>query len=288
MAIICVVVDNKRRELLLPISEGASGSLPLTTIRSDQDCALIEVVADDAGRGRALYTLRLNKLVTPKPEIDVRGRIHSDTLHLEFDVQGKTRHRKAIKLGSSSRHGWLFVPALLLVCAIGLFFVSRTVRAPDSPREPAIQAAVRSVSLSQRESEPPALAASQDDDRDAGRIVALEPNKASVYFLPDSAVLTDEAKAVLDTLLRGLTFKEGLRIVGHCALAGTERGRIDLSIRRARSVQDHLLAGGWPSNNQPTISGLGGSDPATRDPERQHLNRRVDIAQAINGDPLGE
>lgn len=101
----------------------------------------------------------------------------------------------------------------------------------------------------------------------------------SVYFRPNSAVLTPAAQEELRRVGQALARQEvsALRIVGHTALAGTEAGRIELSWDRARAVQAFLSEGGSEAADQAQILGRGGDAPLTRERELQHLNRRVEI-----------
>ena len=71
-----------------------------------------------------------------------------------------------------------------------------------------------------------------------------------------------------------------MSITGHTALAGTERGRYDLSEQRARTVYRYLQTAGWDAAGEVLVRGVGGEAPVTRDPERQELNRRVEIEVA--------
>ncbi len=117
------------------------------------------------------------------------------------------------------------------------------------------------------------------------------PEKSLVYFEPNSSVLTASAREKLEELAKELneTFRAyaqfdgiSLRIRGHCALYGTEQGRIELSRERASVVTEMLLElvdGEARSllNGRMEIRSLGGREPVTRDEERQQLNRRVEI-----------
>lgn len=100
-----------------------------------------------------------------------------------------------------------------------------------------------------------------------------------VYFQPDNANLTGEARKLLIDLAD--TLKEHpeapVAIFGHCALYGTEKGRIELSQQRAEQVADFLRDRGWKPETLPEIRGLGGNQPVTRNSENQYLNRRVEI-----------
>ena len=109
---------------------------------------------------------------------------------------------------------------------------------------------------------------------------AVEPAEWSVYFTPDSPVLTARARTRLADIaerLEDYPAEVTVRITGHTALAGTERGRYDLSEQRARNVYRYLQTEGWDTAGEVVIQGVGGEAPVTRDRDRQELNRRVEI-----------
>ncbi len=155
------------------------------------------------------------------------------------------------------------------------------------------------------------------DDEEGARVDAAEPSEAAqpadtaepadaavmrqwtVYFLPDDPSLIPDTRRSLDEIverLKRMADERGgirsLRIVGHCALAGTEAGRIELSQARAGNVWRHLRQAGAPQPDSLTVRGIGGQDPVTREPDSQHLNRRVEIhvtaGTAASGDDTGE
>lgn len=109
---------------------------------------------------------------------------------------------------------------------------------------------------------------------------ALGPAEWSVYFAPDSPVLDANARSRLAAAAERLAAypsDASVRIIGHTALAGTEQGRYDLSRQRAQNAFAYLQSAGWEARQAVTVQGIGGEQPVTRDPERQELNRRVEI-----------
>ena len=128
MGEICVVVDNHRLEPLLDNSDGASGSLRLTTIKSGQSRALIEISSRSGGRTATLYSLQAESLPDDKPNMAVRGRIDARTLYLEFLLRDKIFHRATVKLPLLRRSAWwITVPVILVAAAILLLIVGRSV-----------------------------------------------------------------------------------------------------------------------------------------------------------------
>ena len=101
----------------------------------------------------------------------------------------------------------------------------------------------------------------------------------TIYFLPDSSSLTPAAEVKLRTLLPLLRENPDLEIEisGYCALMGSEQGRVNLSLERARRVYDFLTASGWKPDITAKLHGAGSRNAVTRNPEMQHLNRRVEI-----------
>ena len=103
--------------------------------------------------------------------------------------------------------------------------------------------------------------------------------EAQVFFGPDNAALTDAARDTLRDIAARLKAHPDaeLGVYGHCALYGTERGRIELSGQRAEQVVEFLRDQEWEPEKDPVIRALGGDQPVTRDSEMQHLNRRVEL-----------
>ena len=118
-------------------------------------------------------------------------------------------------------------------------------------------------------------------------VIPTEPQKSqeltlpenTIYFLPDSSLLTPAAEAKLRTLLPLFLGNSELEIeiFGHCAPMGNEQGRVNLSLERARSVYDFLIASGWKPHIAAKLNGAGSNKAVTRNLEKQHLNRRVEI-----------
>ena len=66
-------------------------------------------------------------------------------------------------------------------------------------------------------------------------------------------------------------------ITGHCALYGSETGRLRLSRRRVENVVAFFHENGWSPAMAPEIVGHAGKDPVTVKAAEQNLNRRVEI-----------
>ncbi len=105
-----------------------------------------------------------------------------------------------------------------------------------------------------------------------------EPLK-TVYFEPGRAALTPEAFDELDKIIQFLKENRDKKVFvsGHCALYSSEEGRLQLSEMRASNVYWYLRDRGWKPRTTPDVSGFGGTQFLTADPDSQGLNRRVEI-----------
>ncbi|MBI9099215.1 MAG: OmpA family protein [Spirochaetaceae bacterium] len=107
----------------------------------------------------------------------------------------------------------------------------------------------------------------------------LVDDKAIVYFNPNQSDLTASARSILYQVLQILKQDGNLyvEITGHCAYYGTEKGRQEISTHRAENVYTFFINNGWVPVNKPRLAGLGHQQIVTKDPNRQNLNRRVEI-----------
>lgn len=101
-----------------------------------------------------------------------------------------------------------------------------------------------------------------------------------VKFHNASAILTDEARVVLDEVARTLSGQAGLtvEIAGHTDDVGSEDYNLKLSQQRAESVRQYLIGKGIPSRRL-TAQGYGEFNPiAPNDTEAgRETNRRVEF-----------
>jgi outer membrane protein OmpA-like peptidoglycan-associated protein len=101
-----------------------------------------------------------------------------------------------------------------------------------------------------------------------------------VNFEFDSAVLTPEAKAILDRMAQAL--KEWpeieVEVAGHTDSKGSDAYNLELSKARARSVRDYLVERGVPTR-QLTATGYGESVPKADNATDfgREINRRVEL-----------
>ena len=107
------------------------------------------------------------------------------------------------------------------------------------------------------------------------------PGYARIHFAHDTSTLRDQDEQVLRVVAETLATCPGRRLViqGHADAMGEGPYNFGLSLRRAQSVQDYLVAQGIdPARIEPT--GLGESKPiSTNDtPGGRAANRRVEFA----------
>ena len=110
----------------------------------------------------------------------------------------------------------------------------------------------------------------------AGALINFDSNSAQI--LPASYPLLDEFGKALKSGLAGRRFI----VAGHTDSAGTAPYNQDLSVRRANSVADYLMAHHGIELNRLTLKGYGETKPiASNDNEKgRALNRRVEFIRA--------
>lgn len=99
----------------------------------------------------------------------------------------------------------------------------------------------------------------------------------TLYFQFNSSVPAPAEISRLITGLkrRGISSDMPLKITGHACELGKDQYNQALSLRRARTVADLLLASGF---TVAVVAGRGSRNPLTTDPEQYPLNRRVEIS----------
>ncbi|WP_295399490.1 OmpA family protein [uncultured Thiocystis sp.] len=102
-----------------------------------------------------------------------------------------------------------------------------------------------------------------------------------IEFTFDSDRLTSAARRQLDNIAAVLTdpLFRGLviRIEGHTDAKGSADYNLDLSARRARSVQDYLATGHAIDRERIPAAGRGESDPFDTNRPEAGINRRVEF-----------
>jgi outer membrane protein OmpA-like peptidoglycan-associated protein len=110
----------------------------------------------------------------------------------------------------------------------------------------------------------------------------------NVLFEFDKDELTPEARDVLNTLGRAMTSPElagsSFRLEGHTDARGTYEYNLDLSRRRAVSVQRYLTERFGIASSQLPIEGLGESRPLPNVDPEDGRNRRVEVVNLSGTD----
>jgi len=109
---------------------------------------------------------------------------------------------------------------------------------------------------------------------------AANPNQYIVLFDFDKSNINKAGKAVIEQVLADAAKAGAVSIsaTGHADRAGSEDYNMALSLRRADSVREALVAGGVPADKV-TVAGRGESEPAVPTPDgvKEQANRRVVI-----------
>ena len=109
---------------------------------------------------------------------------------------------------------------------------------------------------------------------------AANPNQYVVLFDFDKSNINKAGKAVIEQVLADAAKMGNVSIsaTGHADRAGPEDYNMALSLRRADSVREALIAGGV-SADKITVAGRGESEPAVPTPDgvKEQANRRVVI-----------
>lgn len=312
-----VEIDNSRIVEVMPLAYGASGTMDLAAIERGQRRAVVRLYVLRGTRRTELHTMDVRNLPAfPNRRALLRLRSSVDRvgeLRLRLDVEDRLYHDERVDVRRYIRRGRVAVAAaavgVILLLAAGAFLLLRGLPGGDAGAPvaeapateeptPAPEASPDAAAPQDEPAPDDAAATAGDADPTADRATteepaepaaepappeAVEPADWSVYFTPDSAVLTSRARTRLSEIAERLEDYPGevtVSITGHTALAGTERGRYDLSEQRARTVYRYLQTAGWDAAGEVLVRGIGGEAPVTRDPERQELNRRVEIEVA--------
>ncbi len=102
-----------------------------------------------------------------------------------------------------------------------------------------------------------------------------------IQFLADSTKLAEKEDEKLKKIIEILKKnpKQDLLIIGHTALAGTADARKVLSIQRAKTIAEYILAAGARTEKQIRIQGKGAAEPVASNSTEagRKKNRRVEI-----------
>lgn len=287
-----VLVDNKDLIRFLPIREGATGRVNLTTIVPDQPNASIEVYIVGA-RGRTLvHTFSATGLTQVQhPEIILSAFMREDLI-LTLRVNGEMVARAHVAVPRPRERSRLFLTlAIALICItaiVGIYFLvdllrdgrgGQTNTRANGPPAAAAESSESTSAVPPKDSEP--AVSSDDSSAELEETVWRTEKRWVAYFAAESAFLLPEAAATLDEIVssyQGLVDGDSkglLRITGHAALYDDEQSRQQLSVQRADAVASYLSASGVDIAFE--AAGVGGTSPVTTAEHEQWLNRRVEI-----------
>ncbi len=316
--IIAVEVENRYFVKLFDCEREASGHLNLTTVERRQKKALVKVFLIKNKNKIHLHTFtaeRLTKIDAEKPKIDLKGKLDPNKkLELTLFLEGKQYSTKTVDIGRYLRTPLPALIGILLgiiaVLVLLFFFLFReNVFNIDGEAGRAVSGKERQTEAAKGEEEQPQPGYTEEEREELPSEEVSPPEEASregpsseesspeepdttpppaaelqtqqwtVYFNPDSARLTEEARQRLAEIRNRLQAHPEGRVVisGHCALFGTERGRTELSQDRARTVLQYLLENSWDPERSPDVKGVGGKQSVTEERDKQYLNRRVEI-----------
>ena len=279
---IAVQIENDTLVRLMQKKDGATGVLELTTKEHTQERARLKIYQTINQQAEILTEVLVEDLPRQKdgkPGIRIRGEIFGTSLLITVVLNDILYYQREIPLETHKRPTLLpiflaIVGAIALLVIVFLFTIEN--RSGDTQENP-ISAPVAAPESVKQETPPTA-----EEVIPPPQPVILPFTGLVLYFEPNRSFLTEETKAALLELVAVHNAEElpKLTITGHCALAGTERGRMDLSRDRARGVYQFLLAEGWLPNQAPQIEWKGGLEPVSLLSDMQHVNRRVEISLA--------
>ncbi len=299
-SIVAVEVENRYLVELLKLGKEREGRLRLTTVEPDQRMAFVKVFFYKNDKKELLHTIKIDrpfrftKQQGGKPKIDLEGTMISGRdLELRLFLEDSLYTTVTIDVGkylSSSAWKWAVPAAAALLIAGFLLFLLLSGREPRFGRE-RLSVETEAVSKSPpKELEPtdrlqpssgPANPETEDHPEQAAEPAeeTVRVDEWTVYFEPDRAYLTREAAAQLKEIAEILKRnpESEVLISGHCALYGTESGRIQLSKERAHKVLTSLDELNWEPDETTEIEWHGAERYITTDRDKQYLNRRVEI-----------
>lgn len=306
-----VEIEHKKYARLIHSDGPASGTLDLTTLADFQKRAIIRLFLFRKNRPKVLLKEIVLDRLPQKPAGDIRiilsGELRGKkNLVITIRHGGQTVHTSTVPLKESLRRGalWLIIPIAVIAAGLILFFsLCSPQKYQAAPSEEPPEERFDAVAEVQPEigrgdgddteyeteddagaasdgTEQPAVPEQAADSGQTDETAVPRTDTVTVYFEPNSARLVEDARETLDALVSLLEeYREiSVSIDGHCALRGSEQGRIELSEDRSREVRRYLLQQGWNPEAEADVEGHGGLQPVTEAEADQYLNRRVEIA----------
>jgi len=306
---ISVEIEGKRYVELLNLGKDFNRNLLLTTISNFQSRAIIKVFIFYRDKKNLIREIEVKDIPSEeaeKPCINLYGSFDGKRiLNLKVMLNGKPYTKTCVNIKRylpKRKKTWILIPVTtILVFAVLIFtqkeaFFNKLSSIVTSgwilkEEKKAIQT-VESIEISKeqnkilnnakKETAKKITGLEKTFQKEAGKEnapVAIAFRKETIYFSPGSAVISLPGNEKLNLILKLLNENsdKDVTISGHCALYGTEKGRIKLSVIRANKVYRYLMDNGWGPKAKPKVLGFGGNKPVTTNPKVQHLNRRVVI-----------
>lgn len=285
-------IENKSLVPFFDLDKDHKRSLSLTTLKDRQRTAIVTLYRKDReGREIQLKQYSVGPLPDSKagePKILLESR-KSGARSVEVELSLNRRRIASDRFRLPGGGGiWWWLLGILIVLLLGLLalLLLRPATVPSTDQIQSSRTAAAPATAPEAEREPePALSKDPEEAVEAIPAPAPEPEpkavltapiRRTVYFNPDSSVLTDKAREIIDLLAAEIREYPEIRITlrGHCAVKGTEKGRRELSEERAAAAAALLRNKGFEVEGS---RGLGAEEPITLQEEDQYLNRRVEI-----------
>ena len=318
-----VEIDDNRVAWIYDSQKSKISSVKLTTVAENQRKAQIRIYLKRNEKKHLIATETISGIPdmhAGEPSIDFVPVLHGKSLEYSIYLNSRLVKRNTVALNKYIRSiiPLIIIGAVVLAAVIAAAFIllfkpfrekpvqaeknfktEKPVQKPETAAKPAGQdqnevkeetrpaAEPASAPVEKAEEEPKAEEPAVKAAPPAEPVIKYEESRIadsiSVYFEPDSSVLTEETKNRLSMFIQQLPssedFEEGsftLEVRGHCAKFGTEEGRAELSRERAENV-DIFLETRWGLESESSVAGAGASEPVTLKKDEQYLNRRVDI-----------
>ncbi len=274
-----VEIENRYYHKLLEIVSGTQGRVILTTLQPHQHNAVVKLFLHKNNKHIFLteYILDLSKYGKEKPIIEVLGTVKNHTLKVLITTEKETVHIDTVKIPLPCRG---IYNRILLFSAIGIIFAAllfsgyRYMYSPKNKREKTAHERTGSSAVSS-----PIVPPSKKHFSSIQEKASFLSRKRVIYFYPDSIRLKKGEEKKITEIIKFLKKHPDYTITvsGYCALFGTQKGRIELSKKRAVKIAALLKKAGFHSGRSLKIEWFGAEDPLTTDPAQTDKNRRVEI-----------
>ena len=313
---IAVLVDNKELVRFVPLREGESGVLNLTTMLPDQAQAYVEIYFVRGALQEHVHTFHARGIRTgePRPQIVVSGHVRGDatvTLRVDGELISTTTIPIQEEMQRPRTLPWIVAAAAVVIAlavgagiwwaASGRAFGREADAPPTASREQPTRSREQSGTADdqtdtvsepadQGSSEPEGATGTSSPDPEPPARIGLD---LTLYFLPEQATLIPATRSELDATAEAINewvaaggdaARLTVELVGHTALYGTQASRLELSRERSRVAASYLrteLEERGITGVGLRSEGRGGREPVTRDESEEWRNRRVELTLGL-------